>query len=447
MISLRKLLPTLLPSRQVSTRSRRLLAALSLAGLIGAPLVGQAKIEDLDHVVAVVDEDVVMASELDHQLAQVRNQIKSRGSLPPDDVLREQVLEHLIVQRLQLSLAERMGMDVTDAEIDQTVERMRASNKLGPDQFLAKLAEDGLTLDALRQQLRDELLVQKVQQARVYYRIQITDQEVDNFLNSEEGKFWLSPEYDLGHILVAFSGNGRGEDLTNTQARAQTIYRELQKGGDFQALAVSHSSGQNALQGGALGWRKAVELPTLFSEQLDGKGVGDVTEPFKSGAGFHILKIYNRRGAEQTVVPQAKVRHILIKPSEILSDEQAYNKLIDLRQQVLDGADFSALAKENSEDIGSMLAGGDLGWSLPGKFVPEFEQVLEQTKVGEVSQPFRSQFGWHILTVDDRRNENMTDTVIRNQAINLLRSRRFNEELDIWLQELRSQAYVETKLR
>jgi len=421
--------------------------AIPLTLLLSLPQLGQAKVEDLDRVIAVVDDDVVMASELTDQLRQVRTQFASRGNLPPEDVLKQQVLEHLIMQRLQMALADRMGMEVTDAEVDQTIERMRAGNNLSPDQFMAKLQEDGMSLNQLRQQVRNELTIQKVQQARVYYRIQISEQEVDNFLNSEEGKFWLSPEYNLGHILISFEGNGRGEDLDKTQAQAEEVYKELQAGGDFHALAVTHSGGQNALQGGDLGWRKSVELPELFSEHLKDADVGLITKPFKRGAGFHILKVYDKRGAEQTVIKQTKVRHILIKPSEILSEEDAYNRLMAIREQVENGADFSELAKENSEDIGSMLSGGDLGWSLPGKFVPEFEQMMEKTQVGEISLPFRSEFGWHILMVDDRRDQNMTDTVIRNQAVNLLRSRRFNEELEIWLQELRAQAYVETRLQ
>lgn len=413
-----------------------------------APL-ATAKVENLDRVVAVVDEDVVMASELSGQLNQVRNQFTGRGGLPPEDVLQEQVLEHLIMQRLQMSLAERMGLEISEAEIDQTIERMRAQNQLSADDFLAKLNADGLSLNQLRQQLRNEITIQKVQQARVYYRIQISEQEVDNFLSSEEGKFWLSPEYQLGHILLSFQGNGRGDDLEQTRARAEAVYRELQAGADFRSLAVAQSGGQNALQGGDLGWRKSAELPELFTNELKDATVGGLTAPFKSGAGFHILKVYDRKGgSEETVIQQTKVRHILLKPSEILTDEQAYNQLVTIRDLVISGeSDFAEQAKEHSEDIGSMLSGGDLGWSLPGKFVPEFEQMMASTELGQISMPFRSQFGWHILKVDDRRDENMTETVVRNQAVNLLRSRRFNEELEIWLQELRTQAYVETRLK
>lgn len=421
--------------------------ALALPIALCLAPVASAVLEDLDRVVAVVDDDVVMKSELNNQLNQVRGNFKDESALPPEEVLEEQVLEHLIVQRLQMSLAERMGLEISDAEVDQTIERMSAGNKLTREQFLAKVAQDGVSINQLRQQLRNEITIQKVQQSRVYYRIQVSEQEVDNFLSSEEGKFWLSPEYNLGHILLPFQGNGRDDDLDNTQKRAQAVYDELQAGDDFRSVAVAKSGGQNALQGGNLGWRKGVELPELFSEQLEEIKIGAISEPFKSGAGFHILKVYDRRGAEETVIKQTKVRHILLKPSEILTDEQAYERLIELRDSVVaEEADFSELAKEHSEDIGSMLSGGDLGWSLPGKFVPEFEKMMTVTEEGEISLPFRSQFGWHILKVDERRDENMTETVRRNQAVNLLRSRRFNEELEIWLHELRTQAYVETRL-
>jgi len=412
------------------------------------PLWAQAKVEDLDRVVAVVDEDVVMASELNQQLERVKQQIAARGDLPPEEELKEQVLEHLIIQRIQMSLADRLGMEINDSEVDQTLNRLRTSKNLSPEEFVQQLQADGLSVSALRQQLRNDLLVQRVQQARVYYRIQISDQEVDNFLNSEEGKFWLSPEFNLGHILVPFSNNGRGEDLTNTQVQARALFERLQRGENFRSLAVSNSGGQNALEGGDLGWRKAVELPEVFSERLNDMQPGQISEPFKSGAGFHILKVYDRRGAEETVIEQSKVRHVLLKPSAILSDEQAVEQLKTIRERALSGeVEFAELAREHSEDIGSMLSGGDLGWSVPGKFVPEFEEMMKTTAVGEVSQPFRSQFGWHILYIEDRRQENMTDTVIRNQAVNLLRSRRFNEELEIWLQEIRAQAYVENRLQ
>jgi peptidyl-prolyl cis-trans isomerase SurA len=299
----------------------------------------------------------------------------------------------------------------------------------------------------MRKQLHDEIMIQRVQQARVNFRIQVSEQEINNFLNSEEGKFWLSPEYELGHILISFSSNGRDEDLAKTEEKANAIHSQLVNGSDFRGLAVAHSGGQKALQGGDLGWRKGVELPEVFADELKDLSVGDITKPFKSGAGFHVLKIYNRKGAEETVIEQAKVRHILLKPSEILTDDEAFEQLLELREQSLNGEiEFEALAKEHSEDIGSMLSGGDLGWSLPGKFVPEFEEMLNNTDVGDISLPFRSQFGWHILKIDDRRDENMTETVVRNRAENLLRGRRFNEELEIWLQEIRSQAYVETRL-
>lgn len=420
---------------------------LAMASLCLCADLATAKTEGLDRVVAVVDEDVVMESELQNQLNQVKEQLQARGQLPPDEILQDQVLEHLVVKRLQLAMGYRMGIEIGDDEIEKTLTRLHSTNNLTREQFFNKLANDGVSPAAMRQQLHDEIMIQRVQQARVNYRIQITEQEIDNFLNSEEGKFWLSPEYQLGHILVPFSDAGRGDDVAKTQAIAEKLYEQLSLGADFKNLAVAHSGGQNALNGGDLGWRKGIELPEVFSEHLNSMKVGEISKPFKSGAGFHILKIYDRKGAEETVIEQAHVRHILLKPSEILTDEEAYELLLTYREQIMKGeADFEALAKIHSEDIGSMLSGGDLGWSLPGKFVPEFEQMMNQTPVGEISLPFRSQFGWHILKIDDRRDENMTETVVRNRAENLLRSRRFNEELEIWLQELRGQAYVETRL-
>lgn len=412
-----------------------------------------AKTVPLDKIVAIVDEDVVMESELERQLAQVRAQMRSRNAPLPDEAdLKKQVLEHLIVQRIQLSMAERGGMQLAPEEIDQAIARLQRNNGLTLEQLQEQLANDGLSLNQLRQQIAQEILIQRVQQYSVNRRIQVSEQEVDAFLASEEGKFWLSPQYLLGHILIPFEDSGVGSDLKQTQAKANRVLEQLKKGQDFRQMAVAYSAGQNALKGGDLGWRKSVELPELFSEQIKAIDTDEsnrlrISNPFKSGAGFHFLKIYDKRGSEKTVIKQSKVRHILLKPSEILSDVEALEKIQALRSEAMEKDNFAELAKLHSEDIGSKLSGGDLGWSLPGKFVPEFEETMNNIQVGRVSQPFRSQFGWHILLVDERRDENMTDTVIKNQAVNLLRQRRFNEELQIWLQEIRGQAFVDLRLK
>jgi len=275
-------------------------------------------------------------------------------------------------------------------------------------------------------------------------RINVSQAEIDGFLASQEGKFWASPDYLLGHILVPV---GSTNSVAAAEEIADKLQQELLDGADFRNIAVANSSGQNALNGGDMGWRKVAQLPTLFAEVVPTLSAGDVSSPFKSPAGFHILKLYEQRGGGEQLVDQAKVRHILIKPSEILTNDEAHAKLLGVRQKIIDGADFAEQAKEYSEDIGSMLSGGDLGWSLPGQFVPEFESMMGQIEIGEVSVPFRSQFGWHILQVQERRSEDMSENMMRNQASNLLRKRRFEEELQVWLQEIRDEAFVEITLK
>jgi len=424
---------------------RVLLALAALCALTAG--VANAQVQTLDRVVAVVDDDVVMASELQQRLDTIQAQIKAQNvQAPPIDVLRRQVLEQLIIERLQLQIANRANVSISDAELDQAIARVQQNAGASPQEFKKRLAADGVSEKAFREQIRREMLLRRVEQGSVNSRIKINDQDINDFLHSKEGEFWKSPQYQLGHILIPVSSSAPAEEVTKAREKAAQIVKQARGGADFRRLAIANSAGQNALQGGDLGWRKTVELPTLFADALRDHKVGDVTDAFRSDAGFHILKIHEERGATEQVVEQTKVRHILVKTSAIVSDDQAYNKLVKLRQQILDGADFAKVARDNSEDIGTMLKGGDLGWSMPGQFVPEFTQEMNNTPVGEISMPFRSQFGWHILQVEGRRKQDMTEQYIRNQAANLLRNRRYEEELQNWRREIRDQAYVEIKL-
>lgn len=419
----------------------------ALYALSGAANAQQAV--TLDRVVAIVDDGVVMLSELNEQMDMIEARLAQQPDtqVPPREVLLNQVLEHLIVQELQLQMAERAGVEVEPKELDDAIDEMRRNNNLSEEQFAEQLQHEGMTMEHLRDNVRKEILVNRVQRGVIGRRIKVTDHDVESFLNSKEGQFWTSPEYHLGHILIAVGSSAPEAEVAAAKQKADDIVAKLRAGADFAQMAITYSSGQNALNGGDLGWRKAEEMPELFASQLTNVAAGDIAGPFRSGAGFHILKVEEQRGGGERLVEQSKVRHILISPSEILTDEQARQKLIDLRQQVLDGkATFAELAKEYSEDIGSKQSGGDVGWSLPGQFVPEFEATIAKTTIGEISMPFRTQFGWHILTVEDRRKEDMSETVKHNQAMNLLYSRRFEEELPIWLQEIRDEAFVDIKL-
>ncbi|QIL90318.1 molecular chaperone SurA [Microbulbifer sp. SH-1] len=427
---------------------RGALVAAALCACCALALSAQAQVQKLDRVVAVVDDDVVMASELQQRMNTITQQIAAQNvQAPPIDILRRQVLEQLIIERLQLQMGARAGVTIPEEELDQAIARVQQNMNVSPAEFQQKLEADGISNNAFRQQIRQEMIIRRVEQGSVARRIQITDQDINNFLRSKEGEFWKSPQYQLGHILIPVGSSAPAEEVAAARAKADEVYEKATKGEDFRALAISNSAGQNALQGGDLGWRKTVELPTLFSDALDGVKVGETTKPFRSDAGFHLLKIHEQRGATEQVVEQTKVRHILVKTSAIRDDDAAYKLLVDLRSKIEAGElKFEDAAKENSEDIGTMLQGGDLGWSNPGQFVPEFTQAMDNTPVGEITMPFRSQFGWHILQVEGRRQQDMTDQYIRNQAANLLRNRRYEEELQNWRQEIRDQAYVEIKL-
>jgi peptidyl-prolyl cis-trans isomerase SurA len=303
-----------------------------------------------------------------------------------------------------------------------------------------------LSLDGLRQQLRNQLTMNELQKGVVNSRIKINEQDIENFLASSDGKYATSPDYHIGHILIAVPSSADADAIKAAEARANEIYQKIQSGADFAQMAISFSKDQAALQGGDIGWRKLAQLPELFGNEILVLKPGQVSKPFRSGAGFHLLKNIEQRGGGAQMVDQTLARHILVKTSEIMDDRQAREKLLALRERILKGEDFAKLARENSEDTGSMLSGGDLGWSTPGMFVPAFEETMAETSTGNISRPFKSQFGWHILQVMERRKTDMSDTMKRNQAANVLRSRRFDEEFQLWQTQIRDEAYVEIKL-
>jgi len=423
-------------------------AALLLIGpqALIVPQAMAAKAVGLDRVVAIVDEDVVLESELNDRLQAVLSRLKGQYSqLPEESVLRKQVLEQLIVERIELGLAVRYEIKVEDDEIDQAIARIREKSKMNEAQFAADLKSQGLTMAGLRAQVRDELTINHLQQGVVNSRIKITPQEVDNFLASSDGKFATSPDYHIGHILIAVPSSADADTIAAAEKKAKEIHEKLLAGADFAQMAIANSNDQAALQGGDIGWRKLAQLPELFGNQLAGLKTGEITAPFRSGAGFHILKNIEQRGGGQQLIEQTHARHILIKTSEIVDDNQAREKLLALKDRIEKGEDFAKLAKENSEDTGSMLSGGDLGWSTPGMFVAAFEDTMANTPVGKISRPFKSQFGWHILQVLERRKEDMSEQMKRNQAQNVIRSRRFDEEFQLWLTQIREDAYVEIK--
>ncbi|MPS41855.1 MAG: molecular chaperone SurA, partial [Pseudomonas sp.] len=401
--------------------------------LLGAALLAataQAQVRPLDRVVAIVDNDVVMQSQLDARLREVQQTIDKRGgSLPPGNVLSQQVLERLIIENIQLQIGDRSGIRITDEELSQAMGTIAQRNGMSLEQFREALARDGLSYADARDQVRREMIISRVRQRRVAERIQVTDQEVQNFLASDLGKMQLSEEFRLANILIPVSEGASSNEIQAAERQAQEVYQQLQQGADFAQLAIARSASETALEGGEMGWRKAGQLPPPFDSMISQLNPGEVTEPVRTPGGFIILKLIEKRGGDTQVRDEVHVRHILIKPSEIRSEEETRRLVERLYQRIVDGEDFAELAKSFSEDPGSALNGGDLNWIDPNALVPEFREVMNNTASGELSKPFKSPYGWHVLQVMGRRATDSSAQFREQQAANLLRNRKYDEEL------------------
>ena len=423
------------------TASHRLAAVLLAFALPAA-----AQLQVVDRIAAIVDEDVVMQSELEERLASIYAQIEgSGGTPPPPALLAEQVIERLIVERLQLNLGYRAGVRIGEEEINQAIGRLASSAGTTVESYIAAIDQQAGGYAGLREQIRTEMILRRVQQGNVMRRIRISDRELDNFLNSQEGQLLSAAEVRVGHILLSLRAEMNEQQQQKAAALATDLAARATAGEDFSSLALSFSNDSSAPQGGDLGWRNSAELPELFSAAIAELQPGEVSAVLESGAGLHILKLYDRRGGGEQLIEQHFARHILLSPNQIRDPDQTVAELEGLRQRLIDGEDFAELAREYSEDKGSALSGGELGWSTPGMFVPEFEETMNNIAVGDISAPFKSQFGWHILQVTERRDQDFSNEILRNRARNLLSQRKFDAELQVWLQEIRDEAFVEIK--
>nr|WP_189661666.1 peptidylprolyl isomerase [Pseudomonas urmiensis] len=419
-----------------------MLGAVMLSGAV------HAAVQPLDSVVAIVDNDVVMKSQLDQRVREVEQTIAKRGGgTPPPGALDQQVLERLIVENLQLQIGERSGIRITDEELNQAIATIAQRNGMSLDQFRAALARDGLSFEDAREQVKREMIISRVRQRRVAERIQVSEQEVKNFLASDLGKMQMSEEYRLANILIPTPDGANSQAIQAAAGRVGDIYQQLKQGKDFGQMAIEHSASENALEGGEMGWRKAAQLPPEFAKLLSSMAVGDISQPLRIPSGFLIIKLEEKRGGSESVLrDEVHVRHILIKPSEIRSEaatEQLAEKLYD---RIQNGEDFATLAKSFSEDPGSALNGGDLNWVDPNSLVPEFREQMANAQQGQVTKPFRTQYGWHVLEVLGRRATDSTEQAREQQALTVLRNRKYDEELQTWLRQIRDEAYVEIKL-
>ncbi len=419
-----------------------------LVFLLSALLIStvQAETELLDRVVAIVDEDIVMQSELQHRLNTVSLRLRNQGTqLPPTQVLRERVLEQLILESIQLQMADARGIRISDDQLNETMNNIIRANGMTLETFEQQLELEGETYVSARNQIRRDMIISRLQQAEVDRRVRVTDQEVENFLKSKEGRTQSGTEYYLGHILIAVPDSATPAEEEAHQKRAEGVLAELRAGKDFQQVAVARSDGRQALEGGVLGWRKETELPSIAAGIIPSLDIGESTDLLRTGSGYHILTVLDKRSGREQLIEQARTRHILIAPNAIRTDEEARAMIDKLHERIRQGEDFAALARANSDDAVSAIDGGDLDWVSPGQMVPEFEEVMKDTPTGEVSAPFKSKFGWHILQVTERRQQDVGAEMLTNQARQILHRRKFEEELSNWLLEVKGESYIEIK--
>ena len=412
--------------------------------LVGLLLANSVWAAPLDRIVAVVNNEIVLDSELVEMEQTVRQQLRQRNAaIPSSDILRRQVLERLIMQKLQLQRAEMSGIRVADDALNAAVRQIAENNNLTIRQFRDALESDGYDFTEFRETIREEMIISRLRKSEVEDSIVVSEREVDNFLATQNLQGDSEQAFRLLHILVGIPDAPTPEQVQAAEQKLAVIQDLLAEGGDFSEIAAGYSDGQNALEGGELGWRKQAELPTLFASVVPNLAVGEVSDVIRSGSGFHLVKLAEKRSEETHLVKQTKARHILIKTNELVTDEAAEKRLQQLRERILNGEDFAELAKAHSEDTGSAIDGGSLGWTSPGVMVPEFEEVMNGLAEGEMSEVFQSRFGWHLIQVDERREQNMADEFKRNKAREQIKQRKIEEELESWLRAMRDEAYIE----
>ncbi len=415
-------------------------------GLLCAAGLSYAAEQPLDRIVAIVDDGIIMHSQFEKRLQEVRKNISIRNAeLPPEDMLRQQVIDRMILDELQLQIGERSGIRIADDELNESIASLAQRNQTTVPDFLNMLRQDGLSEADVREQIRNEIIINRVRQYRVAERVQVTEQEVRNFLNSTLGKMQLAEDYRLANILIPLSDSPSADEIAEVEQKVELVQKRLHEGADFQQLAMSYSASENALEGGDMGWRKAGQLPPPFDTMVSQMSIGDVTEPLRTAGGIIILKLLDKQGTDNSMRDEVHVRHILLKPSEIRSPAATQQLAQRLYERINSGEDFAQLAKQYSEDPGSALQGGDLNWTDPQNLVPAFRSIMANTAIGELSKPFESQFGWHVLQVLDRRITDSSQELREQQALNLIHNRKYEEELQIWLREIRDEAYVEIK--
>ncbi len=430
---------------RTSLGARVALLLLSVTAAIGAGATPQ----QLDGIVAVVNDDIILASELIQRFNAIDEQLRAAGptdELPPREVIMEQLMERLIIESLQLQEADRRGVQVDDETLTSAVRSFAEQNQMSIEKFIESLESEGMSYLAFREDVKRSIILQRIQQAVVNRRIYITEEDIRELIASPFFQDMASDDFRLGHIMIPLGRDASSQQMGAAERLAESIVRRVKDGDDFRALAIAHSKASTALEGGDLGWRKSTAIPSLFAEFVPDMKVGDVMGPIRNSSGLHVISMLDRRGASQQFAQETLVRHILMRPNEIRTLDETIAKLREIRDEVIGGdGDFSALAAEYSDDPGTALAGGDLGWSMASDFVPAFRDVMQNTDTGGVSQIFESEFGWHFLEVVDRREESRSFEALEDIATKMILDRRFDEQLQEWIREIRDEAFVEMR--
>ena len=431
-------------------RWRLRLAACALGAVCAASAQAQTqRAVELDGIAAIVNDDVVTRSELEARVKRVSEDLRASGTAAaPPRRLRAQVLERLIIDRIQLQLAAGSGIRVDDAALNRALLRIAKQNGLTLRQFRDILERDGYDFATFREEIRDEITISELRTREIDNRVQVSNRDIDLHLSTiaNQGSEADRHQYRLGHILIAVPDGASSDEIAEARTLAARVLDEIRGGADFANLAVTHSNGQQALEGGNLGWRQASELPTIFGEVVPRLQIGEVTDPIRSASGFHLVRLIDRRDHDRQIVQQTHALHILIARDELTDEPAALRQLSALRERIVNGEEFGDLARAHSDDSGSAPRGGDLGWLDPGSTVPEFERMMDSLQAGELSEPFATQYGWHIVQVLERREHDDTAAVRRTQAMRRLRARKIEEGLQAWVRRVRDEAYVEYRL-
>jgi len=402
----------------------------------------------LDGIAAIVNEGVVLASELHLQTETITKRAREQGmQLPPSDILQEQVLESLIVKRIQLQRAERIGIQVSDQLLNQSISEVAAQNGIAFEDMPRILAEEDISYAAYRREMREQLILDQLRRMDVIGRISVAPREIDQCLANLEDNVVVNSEYNLSHILISIPESATGDELAEAEIEANYVYKQLQDGSDFAELAIRYSDSQTGLEGGSLGWRKGNQLPTIFSDVVGPMEAGDFSTPIRAISGYHLVKVNDLRGTnERSEIEQMRIRHILITPDEIIDDETAKQQLEEAVLQIKSGEEFGEIAKLLSDDPGSANDGGEMGWTGAGTYVPEFEAVANEAKIGVISEPFQTRFGWHIIEVMDRRIYDNTEELKESGCIQRVRNSKLTEEEQLWVRRIRDEAFVDIRM-